>query len=318
MAATLQRPGPGVALAAVALDLDGTLLRTDKTIGPATLACLRRLALQGVTIVLATGRMTPTAVPVAVALGVPCALVTYNGACAYAPAHHVVPTSLPPLRLFHRPVPLDAATAVVQWCAAQRVAVNVYVDDRLYLLDDPHYRPAADRYAALTGCTYEYVPSYDIALRGRAPTKLLVFADAAAVPPTTAAEHAEAAVDRLYHDLARVVTPGDAVHLIHAEFFVEVVAADVNKGAGLAGLAAALDLPLEQVVAFGDGINDVEYLAAVGLGVAMRNGHRRAHAAAARVSAATNDDDGVGHELEAMLADGTLVLPPAAAATLRA
>ena len=45
----------------------------------------------------------------------------------------------------------------------------------------------------------------------------------------------------------------------------------VNKGAGLKGLCESLNLPLEQVVAAGDGHNDIELLQTAGLGCAMGN-----------------------------------------------
>jgi len=315
-------------IAAIALDLDGTLLRSDKTVDDRTVATLRALAARGVQLVIATGRMTPAVLHVEARLGVPCALVTYNGACAYAPgarddaversgSRDVAagePAAFPDLaglphsgrvvapadrvRLFHRPVPAPAAEAIVRWCEANGVAVNIYVDDRLFIHADPRFHAPAARYAAMTGCVYDKVDSYDGLLRGPAPTKLLVFCD-----------ESDAAVDALYRALAAVVPPG-SVHLIRAEFFVEAVAADVNKGLGLAECVAALGIPLAEVVAFGDGENDVEMLRSAGLGVAMRNGRPQAHAAARMVTDATNDDDGVGRQLTRLLEDGTVVVRP--------
>ena len=288
------------------MDLDGTLLRSDKSIGAATVAALRRVAAAGVHVVIATGRMTPTVRPVLARLGLPCALVTYNGACGYEP------TSISDgdgdrggwaqRRIFHRPVPVAASDTLLHWCEAHGVGINVYVDDQVYVSSDPRFRAAADRYAALSGCTYVYVDSYRD-LVGRAPTKLLVFCELGDGIDECAA------VDALYERLAAVVADG-SVHLVHAEFFVEVLDGRVNKGVGLAGLASALGLPLAEMVAFGDGENDVEYLSMAGLGVAMRNGHARAKAAARAVTAHSNDDDGIGRHLDAMLADGSLRLRP--------
>ena len=50
-----------------------------------------------------------------------------------------------------------------------------------------------------------------------------------------------------------------------------------------------------------DNNNDVEMLAAVGEGVAMGNALERVKAKADRVSAWTNEQDGVARELEAMV-----------------
>ncbi len=49
---------------------------------------------------------------------------------------------------------------------------------------------------------------------------------------------------------------------------------------------------MDDAVAFGDGLNDVEMLKAVGIGVAMGNGHEKAKAVA-DVIAAHVDEDGI-------------------------
>jgi Cof subfamily protein (haloacid dehalogenase superfamily) len=63
----------------LALDIDGTLLRSDKTISPRTLLALRAAREQGVRLVLVTGRRLPAARRAAEALG-DVDLVLHNGA----------------------------------------------------------------------------------------------------------------------------------------------------------------------------------------------------------------------------------------------
>jgi Cof subfamily protein (haloacid dehalogenase superfamily) len=63
----------------LALDIDGTLLRSDKTIAPRTLRALRAAREQGVRLVLVTGRRLPAARRAAAALG-DVDLVLHNGA----------------------------------------------------------------------------------------------------------------------------------------------------------------------------------------------------------------------------------------------
>ena len=86
----------------------------------------------------------------------------------------------------------------------------------------------------------------------------------------------------------------------------------MNKGAGLARLCAALDVPPARVVAFGDGDNDLEFLATAGLGLAMANARENVKAAADGVTARSNDDDGVAFELARLQREGLL---PAATTT---
>ena len=80
----------------------------------------------------------------------------------------------------------------------------------------------------------------------------------------------------------------------------------VNKGEGLKRLAEELGIPVSAVVAFGDGKNDLEFLADAGLGIAMSNARSQTRAAAARVTRFTNDDDGVARTVAELQAEGFL------------
>src|SRR6185503_20949449 len=70
--------GPRVRL--VALDIDGTLLRSDKTLSPRTREAVARARRGGVRVVLVTGRRHPSARKVADELGPALPLVVHNGA----------------------------------------------------------------------------------------------------------------------------------------------------------------------------------------------------------------------------------------------
>jgi hydroxymethylpyrimidine pyrophosphatase-like HAD family hydrolase len=71
----------------------------------------------------------------------------------------------------------------------------------------------------------------------------------------------------------------------------------VSKSDALAWLAAELGVARAQVLALGDGINDVDMLHWAGLGVAMGDGHPEA-LAAADVVAPAFDQDGVAWAIE--------------------
>ena len=65
-----------------------------------------------------------------------------------------------------------------------------------------------------------------------------------------------------------------------------------SKARGIQKLLEHLGKTMDDAVAFGDGLNDVEMLEAVGTGVAMDNGHEKAKAAA-DVIAPHVDEDGI-------------------------
>ncbi|KAF9401023.1 hypothetical protein BGX21_002929 [Mortierella sp. AD011] len=80
-------------------------------------------------------------------------------------------------------------------------------------------------------------------------------------------------------------------------YFLEMSAAGVSKGLGLAKYCEAHQIPREEVVAFGDLLNDAEMLQFAGLGLCMGNGHEEMKKLADRVIG-TNAEDGVAKEIE--------------------
>lgn len=84
---------------------------------------------------------------------------------------------------------------------------------------------------------------------------------------------------------------------------VEIMAAGVNKGHALRWLAGALGIPTACCMAFGDNMNDLDMLNAVGWPVAMGNGDD-ALKAAARIIAPADIDDGVARIIQTYVLEG--------------
>ena len=76
-----------------------------------------------------------------------------------------------------------------------------------------------------------------------------------------------------------------------------IKARGVSKAEAIKKLTQILEIPIEDVIAFGDEVNDMEMLKLVGLGIAMENADDVVKEAADRI-AGNNDQDGVGKELE--------------------
>lgn len=69
----------------LAVDMDGTLLRDDKSIAPEDAAAIRSAPAHGIAVTIATGRLTTGALPVARALGLSTPLVCADGAALVDP-----------------------------------------------------------------------------------------------------------------------------------------------------------------------------------------------------------------------------------------
>ena len=92
------------------------------------------------------------------------------------------------------------------------------------------------------------------------------------------------------------------------DWFLEVLNPEVNKGNGLAKMCQQLQIPLEECVSFGDGLNDVEFLQKSGLGFALKNARDMAKKVADEVIEYTNDEQGVRRTLERLEQEGKLRL----------
>ena len=78
---------------------------------------------------------------------------------------------------------------------------------------------------------------------------------------------------------------------------IEVNAAGVSKGKSLVNLGKLLGITREEIMACGDGTNDMNMLQEVGLGVDMANAVDEVKRAA-DVITASNDEEGVAEAIE--------------------
>jgi hydroxymethylpyrimidine pyrophosphatase-like HAD family hydrolase len=94
---------------------------------------------------------------------------------------------------------------------------------------------------------------------------------------------------------------GRMVVTVTDDWFVEFAAPGAEKSAGVAAVAQRYGIDPRQVLAFGDGNNDVPLLKWAGLGVAMSHGRPAAHAAADVVSPAGDPETELARAIDAVL-----------------
>jgi Cof subfamily protein (haloacid dehalogenase superfamily) len=224
------------------LDLDGTVVNHDLTVSPRLQDRLTTLIHKtDCRIIIATGRMSLSAARFAGQLGVTEPVISYQGAMIRDANGN---------RMYHQPVPLPIARQIVRDLGHQGIAVNVYIDDVLYM---HHSNPHQEAYARLGGTTPVLVTDLEAAVT-EAPTKLLVIDDT----------RCEAVLQYLEQTF-----PGQLASCMSRHNFVEVIEAGVSKWAGLQHLIPGV--PPEAVMAIGDQGNDLPMLTQAGLGIAMGN-----------------------------------------------
>jgi Cof subfamily protein (haloacid dehalogenase superfamily) len=267
----------------VALDLDGTLIGDDLRLPPRTTAAIRAAVERGVHVVLATGRMTSSALPYARELGLRAPLVGLQGALV---REMPAPGSARLGRLLlHRPLPAAVAHDAIAWCRAVGLAPHVNHLERMVVPADDH---RADDYSGWNFGRVVVVPDLDAWIHGPV-TKVISVAQ----PPIP-----DEALERARADFA-----GRADPTVSHPMFLEFLAPGVNKGRAVRFLARRLGVDLRDALAIGDQRNDAEMIADVGMGVAMA-GAPDAVRAVARMIAPPLAEEGAAQVIEELVLGG--------------
>ncbi|SDE41376.1 Cof-type HAD-IIB family hydrolase [Sporomusa acidovorans] len=252
-------------------DLDDTLLNNHIAISQRTQQAIRQAVGCGIKVTLATGRMYCSTIPFASQLELDMPLITYNGAMVSDyPSGKV---------LFHLPINPQTAAQVLKVCRERQWYIQSYIDDELYVRDmDKH----AKLYAEITGAKPIAVGDHLYAME-KAPTKLLAIAE-----PTKISEMLEVLQSRLENSLSIAESKPN---------YLEITNLAVNKGTALQFIADKLRFDREEIIAFGNGNNDIPMMLYAGWGVAVGNAPSTVKEAAQLVTG-TNDDDGVADVIE--------------------
>jgi Cof subfamily protein (haloacid dehalogenase superfamily) len=283
MTAPPARSAPGFPIGLIALDLDGTLIGEDLVIGPRTLAAITAARECGVAVSIVTGRMTSSALPYARALGLVDPIVAYQGALVRALPP---PADDPRLGriLAHRPLAADAAREVIAWAKSVGLEPHVNHLERFVIQADD---PRAEDYSTFLGARAEMVPDLRAWLTHPISKVIAVAAAGDPIPESILAEGR-----RRFAGVAEVT--------ISHPRFLEFLAPGVSKLVGVRHLARRAGIPLGRVLAIGDQFNDVEMIAGVGHGAAMRSAPVAVRAAA-RYVAPPVDEEGAAQLIEKLV-----------------
>jgi Cof subfamily protein (haloacid dehalogenase superfamily) len=261
--------------ALVAIDFDGTLLRSDGTISERTAATIRRVGDSGIRVLVVTGRPPRWLGPIADLLGNTGTAIAANGALVVDLATSDV------LDSSH----LDTTTArtVIERLRATFPRTTFGVE-----------RP--DGFAHERG--------YPRGIRNSERMPQVAYADSdddllAEPPVKILARVSDVDIDTAATRAIEVLDGAASVYYSGADL-LEIAAAHVSKAATLERLAAQWDIAAAAVMAFGDMPNDIPMLEWAGHAVAVANAHPTVHAVADTVTA-SNDDDGVALVLERFL-----------------
>lgn len=254
----------------VAIDMDGTLLNSQHQLSPTNEAALRQAMAAGVTIVFATGKTRKSAVPIIDKLGLDTPGVYSQGLVVYKGDGSV---------LYERTLKRPLAHQVATFATNVNCSMVAYSGGDIVTNVRDQFTDVFINYHEPEPIAYG---SWTAVFQARPVNKFIMVST-------------KERIDQIRPQLEAAI--GQQATIVQAlDYMVEILPAGASKGDGLRRVLAYLSIDPGQVMAIGDGENDVEMLQLAGLGIAMGNAMPAARQAADALTG-TNDEDGVAQAL---------------------
>ena len=248
----------------IVLDLDGTLTNRDKVITPRTKKALMEAQARGKKVVLASGRPTQGVMPLAEELD----LKAYGGFILSYNGGRIMNCTTGEV-VFSRELPVESNRTIIGLAEEHRVDILTYEDSRIITNNaECPYGKLESRINSM-----EVVEKADLASYVDFPVPKFLMMD-----------------------------DGDYLAMVYRSepFFLEILPRGIDKAQSLERLLEVSGLSREQMIACGDGYNDLSMIRYAGLGVAMENAVLPVRKAADHITA-SNNDDGVAMVVEQFL-----------------
>lgn len=273
----------------VALDLDGTLLDSEKRLSEVNRDALARAAEKGVEIVPTTGRFFGMMPPAVRDLPFVRYAITINGAQVYDRKTDTA--------IVRDEIPLDMALGVMEVLDRYDVIYDCYRQNWGWMTAALQEKAADyatnEHYLRMVREFRKPVPELKAHLRETAANgdvqKIMLFA---------ANRERSAAIDRLRGLSDEIAARFPEIKVTASTWNnLELNIRTAHKGNALRRFAEHLGLTLENCMAFGDGMNDFTMVEAAGLGIAMANAEPEVKRVA-KDMVPSNDEDGVARGIE--------------------
>ncbi len=266
------------AIQIVASDLDGTLLAPNHQLSDFSKKTLKELHEKGYTFVFATGRHHIDVAGIRALAGIPAYMITSNGARVHDQNDQL---------MYSNNVDESLVQQVIDVIKHDpEMTIHIYQNENWLIsrVDEELLK-----FSEESGFKYEIFDTDAAPTEGIA--KLFFTHEG------RDHEHLARYEDTLNEKL------GERVNVAFSTpWCLEVMAAGVSKGEALNAVAQSKGLALENCIAFGDGMNDVEMLTMAGKGLVMGTSHHRVMQALPNNEViGSNEDDAVAHYLHTHL-----------------
>ena len=269
---------------AIVMDVDGTLTNDKKEITPKTREVLLKAQEQGILLILASGRPTTGLVEMGKVLEMDKnngLFISYNGS--------KVINFQTGEELFNEPLKLEDAKAVLEHMKKFEIKPMIDKGDYMYVNDvyNCMIRFRGEPFNVIKyesrGGNYKLCEIDDLAAFVDYPLNKILTAG----EPEYLQEHYIEMMEPFKDKLNCMFT---------APFYFEFTAKDIDKAKALDTVLKPLEITADEVIAFGDGHNDISIIKYAGTGVAMQNAVADLKEAADEITL-SNEQDGIAESL---------------------
>lgn len=264
----------------IAIDCDNTLLDEFGNISDINKKVIAKLRKMGVNFVIATGRNDILARDYLEELGLYVPMISCNGA--------VISNQFTEEIFSVNAIKKDAVKRIFEYCHNNKLLFKVLTQDTCYTNDK----------VAMEKGIGQIVKKYTRKLKYTIPYKFVedmnTISDMEDILKIVIIDDDKAERNRIQNELQRI----SGVNVYFAGFnCIDIVSDKTAKGLALAQYAEMHGYKPEEIIAFGDGENDISMIEYAGLGVAMLNGEESLKQKADLITEYNNGDGGVGKTL---------------------
>ena len=255
----------------VAVDMDGTLLNSNGKIGEDTINVIEKVIDKGILFVVASGRPIQGIKKYKNILNIKGPAITYNGAMIVSLENGEI--------LYEQSLKKSDAEKILNIGNIKKITMCVWSKNQLYvnIINDK-----VNNYIKLSGVKPILISDYQELLKN--PISKILWYDTV--------EKIEEVRKELSVDLFEEVT-----FCTSQPIFLEFFNSKVSKGKALEFIGKSYSISSQDMIAIGDGANDLSMIQYAGLGVAMGNASEEIKKYAKFITT-SNDENGVGEVLD--------------------
>ena len=258
-------------------DLDGTLLNSKHRVSKENLQAINSLRENNIKVVIATGRSNQLLKPYLKALNITEDIITCNGTVIGHPDNDVM--------LYEDIVPKAEVRKALEMCLEYKHQFLVYTSKAI-IARSHDWNMFLEEKNVTNNDSFKanYIISEDIEdiINNHNVNKILIIERNALK----------------YIELTKRVSTYDKVaHTVSAKSYLDIGPLNNSKGKAVKILCKEFGFNLEEVIAFGDQMNDISMISIVGFGVAMGNAKKEVKEVADFVTL-TNDENGVAYAIK--------------------